>query len=69
MMNTMSRKIGDKLTDKNGVKLKAVAGTFECDGCFYDNDCDWHINHPAFLNVWVYMGCAEEVGFIFVEDK
>ena len=74
----MTRKIGDKITDKNGLKVKIIDEINDydpCEGCFYYNipmnadDCDQvriDHNHPA--EVIDTIGCST-VGFIFVEDK
>ena len=75
----MTRKIGDKLTDKNGVRVKVVEEPNEwdcCDGCFYNkitignNDCDpvRTDNKQFFSEVHDSIGCFDG-GFIFIEDK
>ena len=67
----MTRKIGDKLTDKNGLRVKIVAETStptNCFGCFYDNnDCVFGDDHPLAFDKKFRLDCFH--GFIFVEDK
>ena len=75
----MTRKIGDKLTDKNGVRVKLVEEPNEydpCEGCLYDKipmsskDCDPVRTEKKqfFSEAHDSIGCFYS-GFIFVEDK
>ena len=68
----MTRKIGDKLTDKNGVRVKIVESLSKkdvCDGCLYNDDCPSDELHPmAFGDNILFIGCESEK-IIFVEDK
>lgn len=75
----MTRKIGDKLTDKNGVRVKMVEEPNEydpCEGCFYSTDIIANMNcdlvrtdeKPFFSEVHDGIGCFNG-GFIFIEDK
>ena len=77
--NKMTREIGDKLTDKNGLMVKMVAEPDEydpCEGCFYNTDIIANMNcnpvrmddRPFFSEVFDSTGCFDG-GFIFVEDK
>ena len=78
MMHKMTRKIGDKLTDKNGVRVKIVEEQDDydtCLGCFYNTSiftksCDpvRTDNKQFFSEVHDGIGCFNG-GFIFVEDK
>ena len=58
----MTRKIGDKLTDKNGIKVIIYPEIFNCDKCIYSGKCTK--DHPI---LEYNEDCGD--GFIFVEDK